>query len=107
MKNKILLLVISLFLTIPNVKAINYHNYGVTKNEEKLIEAEEKNRSFINDLEYRFIEKDDHDTLDYTYLTIIILLMTIIIIALNKKTYVTFRDQSVFEDENFVQSKGL
>lgn len=107
MKRKLLFIIVSLIFVISNVNAVSYHNYGVTKNEEKLIEEEEKHRSFLNDLKYRFIEKDTPDTLDYTYLTIIILIMTIIIIVLNKKTYVTFRDQSVFEDEKFLQSKGL
>lgn len=107
MKNKILIFIISLFLIIPSVNAETYHNYGVTKNEERLIKEEENSRNFVNDLKYRFIEKDTYDSIDYTYLSIIILLMVIIIIVLNKKTYVYFRDQSVFEDEKFIQNKGL
>lgn len=91
---------------IPSVSAANYR-YGVSKNEEKLIEEEEKHKSFIKDLSYRFVEKDEHDTLDYTYLFIVIILMTIVIVFLNKKTYVSFRDQSIFDDEEFLRKKGL
>lgn len=106
MIKKLLFIIVSIMFLIPSVSATNYQ-YGVSKNERKLIEEEEKHKSFIKDLSYRFVEKENHDTLDYTYLFIVIGLMIIVIIFLNKKTYVSFRDNSIFEDEEFINKKGL
>ena len=106
MYKKLLFIIISIMFLIPSVSATNY-GYGVSKNEERLIEEEEKHKSFIKDLAYRFVEKKDHDALDYTYLFIVVGLMVIVITLLNKKTYVSFRDHSIFEDEEFIKEKGL
>ena len=106
MIKKLLFIIVSIMFLIPSVSATNYR-YGVSKNEEKLIEEEEKHKSFIKDLSYRFVEKEDHDALDYTYLFIVMGLMVIVITFLNKKTYVSFRDHSIFEDEEFLHKKGL
>lgn len=101
MKYKILLLIVSLFLIVPSVSAVSYHNYGVTENEQKLIEEENKNEnnSILEQLEDRFIDNDERDIYDYTILTCVILFMIVVIAFLNKKTYVTFKEQSVFEIE--------
>ena len=97
---KILLFIIALFLLLPTVNATEYYNYGVTAHEQELIEEENSSkRNVFEDLKYRFVEKDTHDVYDYTLLSIVIFLMIIIIVFLNKKTYVTFSEQSVFEKE--------
>lgn len=108
MKKKILLLFIGLFLMVPksaNAEYLVSHlSYGVTEKEQKLIEEEQAKRNIVGELNYRFTEKDERDTIDYTILTILILAMVIVIILLNKKTYVVFRETSVFEDETIAQS---
>ena len=97
---KFLLFIVSIFLLLPNASAAQYQNYGVTSQEQQLIESEKKSeRNFFEDLRYRFVEKDTHDAYDYTLIIIIIALMLLIIIMLNKRTYVTIKEESVFEEE--------
>lgn len=103
MKKKILLLAIGLFLMIPkNINAeylVSYHSYGVTVKEQQLIEEEKTKRNIFEELEYRFTEKDEYDTIDYTILTGLIVSVVIVIILLNKKTYIVFPEPPVFEKE--------
>lgn len=113
MKNKILFLVVGLFLLMPS-KAnafnyntnylVSYHNYGVTEEEQQLNleetkETEEK-RNIIEELIYRFTEKEEKDAIDYLLLGILITLMVVVIVLLNKKTYVVKREISVFEEDD-------
>lgn len=108
MKKKILLLAIGLFLMIPkNINAeylVSYHSYGVTVKEQQLIEEEKTKRNIFEELEYRFTEKDEYDTIDYTILTGLIVSVVIVIILLNKKTYIVFPEPSVFEKETLEQN---
>lgn len=101
MKKKIILFLVGLFLLTPSANAVSYHTYGVTQKEQQLIEKEQNSKNnFLDDLEYRFIEKDTYDSVDYVILGVIISLMLVIIVFLNKKTYVIFSEQSVFEKES-------
>ncbi len=108
MRRKILLLVIGLFLMMPkNINAeylVSYHSYGVTAKEQQLIEEEKTKRNIFEELEYRFTEKDEYDMVDYTILTFLIVAMVVVIILLNKKTYIVFSNPSVFENETIEQN---
>lgn len=108
MKKRILLLLLGLFLIIPkNVNAeylVSHISYGVTEKEQHLIEEEKVKRNIFEELEYRFTEKEERDTVDYTILTVLIVAMVIVIILLNKKSYIIFRETNVFEDETIAQN---
>lgn len=101
---KILLILLGIFLIVPSTVSANYlvsyHNYGVTEEEKKLMEQEQEDkRNFFEELEYRFIEKTDRDMVDYTILTILIVAIVMVIIFLNKKTYIVVKSNTVFEEE--------
>ena len=95
------------------VKAVSYHSYGVSSEEKVLMEEEkEEKRNFFEDIEYRFLEKDTHDAVDYVYLAIIIILMVVVITLLNKKTYIYPTSQSVFientsQEEDITEDEDL
>lgn len=108
MKKRILLFLLGLFLIVPkNVNAeylVSHISYGVTEKEQHLIEEEKVKRNIFEELEYRFTEKEERDTVDYTILTVLIVTIVIVIILLNKKTYIVFHETSVFEAEAAAQN---
>ena len=63
------------------------------------MEQESNKRNLVEELDYRFTEKETKDVVDYIILIAIIICMLAIIIALNKKTYVVKVNNSVFDDE--------
>lgn len=108
MKKKMMLFLIGLVLIIPNrVQAnflVSYHSYGVTTEEKQLIaeEKQEENkpgRNIIAELKYRLFEKDTRDAVDYIILATLFSLMVLVIIALNKHSYVLVGNSDVFERE--------
>ena len=91
MKHKFLALILFLFISITcnNVYASEYHSYGVTDTEKHLIEEEKAGKkNIISELEYRFLEKEDKDAVDYAIFVGLWVALGITITYLNKKSYI-------------------
>lgn len=104
MKKTFLLLLIGVLFLIPRgVSAtylVSYHSYGVTEEEKQLMDEEkQEKRNIFQELEYRMIEKDTRDAVDYLILFVLFGMMVMVIIALNKKPYVIPGNTNIFLEE--------
>lgn len=100
MKKLFILIIIGLILLLPTkADAVAYHSYGVTSEEKELVVAQEvEKKNFFEEIEYRMLYKDeDYDSADYAILAIIVILIGIVIVELNRKTYVVVKG-TVFEE---------
>lgn len=107
MKKILLLFLVGLLLIVPTgVSAVSYHSYGVTEEEKQLMAEDSRpHDNIFSKLYYRMVEKDTKDAVDYMILAVIIVLMVLVIVALNKKTYVIPGNIAVFEEEQIDSSK--
>ena len=108
MKHKFLALILFLFISITcnNVYASEYHSYGVTDTEKHLIEEEKAGKkNIISELEYRFLEKEDKDTIDYSIFIGLWVALGITITYLNKKSYIIKYEKIEVVSKNNVKSE--
>lgn len=105
MRKKIIIILTLMFILIPGrVNAnylVSYHSYGVTNEEKQLMNEANKEtaKNVFEEFEYRMFEKEDYDSVDYLILATIITLMVIVIVLLNKKTYLVPSSNYVFLEE--------
>ena len=96
---KVLVIIIGLFLLLPNVYAIEEHNYGVTQHEQQLINKEKaEKRTIFEDLKYKFIDNDKYDNYVYLILGIVIITILIILVIKKIKSSKSIEEESVFEN---------
>ncbi len=101
MKKIFLILLVGLILIIPSrASAVSYHSYGVTEEEMQLMEEDVPQDNIFDELYYRLVLKDTRDAVDYIILGVIIVLMLVVLVALNKKTYVIPGNVGVFEEDS-------
>ncbi len=108
MKHKFLALLLFIFLsmTCNNVYASEYHSYGVTDTEKHLIEEEKAGKkNIISELEYRFLEKEDKDAVDYAIFIGLWVALGITITYLNKKSYIIKYEKIEDVSKNNVKSE--
>lgn len=108
MKHKFLALLLFIFLsmTCNNVYASEYHSYGVTDTEKHLIEEEKAGKkNIISELEYRFLEKEDKDAVDYAIFIGLWGALGITITYLNKKSYIIKYEKIEDVSKNNVKSE--